>query len=717
MAEDLREIIKKQELLLETIDTQIWYLIDEETYGKVNKAHADFLGLNKSDIEHKKLRELLLEEEAEICRQGNKEVFNKKKKIETEEWAKNSEGQKKLLSITKNPKLNEQEEVEYVVCSAKDITDIKKKEEKLRDNKNLLSSILEVQNQLVAVLNLKGEIIKFNKACEKLTGYSFEEVRNKKIWEVLIKKNEIEEIKKVFRNLKAKNFPNKHENYWKTKTGELRLISWSNNVILDQNNEVKYIVATGDDITEKLWKERILKKSQQIANVGNWVLNLNKNILFWSDEIYRIFGLNPQEFEATYEAFLDTIHPDDRKKVNNAYTTSIENNEDTYEIEHRIIKHDNGQIRYVKEKCEHIKNDEGEIIRSLGIVQDITELKEKEKEIKYLLYKDQLTDLYNRRFIEEEMKRLDTERQLPISIFMVDINGLKLINDSLGHRKGDELLVKTADILKEAFRDEDIIARYGGDEFVILLPQTDRKTAQKVVGRIKRKCQKCSGDNLVVSLGVGLATKTSVKEDIFDILKEADDKMYQNKLLTSESKKNDIVSGLLNALGAKSDETKEHTMRMTRLANCLGESIGASEEQKDKLTLLATLHDIGKISISEEILTKPGKPTEEEWNIIKKHAENGYKIASSSSEFAVVAKDILYHHERWDGSGYPRGLEGEEIPFLARIISIIDAYDVMTNERPYSPVMSKEKALQEIKDCAGSQFDPELAKRFIEIMR
>ena len=340
-----------------------------------------------------------------------------------------------------------------------------------------------------------------------------------------------------------------------------------------------------------------------------------------------------------------------------------------------------------------------------------------QEELKYKTFHDELTGLYNRRFIEEEMERLDVERQLPISILMVDINGLKLINDSLGHRKGDELLVKTADILKEVFRDEDIIARYGGDEFVILLPQTEKEVAQKIVNRIKRKCQITKDDNLVVSLGAGLATKASVKEDIFDVLQEADDKMYQNKLITSESKKNEIVSSLINALGAKSDETKEHTMRMTALANRLGDSIGVSEEQKNQLSLLATLHDIGKISISEEILTKPGKPTEKEWQILKKHPENGYKIASSSSEFAVVAKDILCHHERWDGGGYPRGLEGEKIPFLARIISIIDAYDVMTNERPYSPAISKEEALQEIKDCAGSQFDPELAKRFVEIMR
>jgi HD-GYP domain-containing protein (c-di-GMP phosphodiesterase class II) len=199
------------------------------------------------------------------------------------------------------------------------------------------------------------------------------------------------------------------------------------------------------------------------------------------------------------------------------------------------------------------------------------------------------------------------------------------------------------------------------------------------------------------------------------ILKEADNDMYRNKLSESRSNKNKLVQNLLNTLETKSSETKEHAIRMNNLAHEFGKKLGLSNSGLNNLSLLATLHDIGKTTISEDILTKPEKLTEKEWEIMKEHSVKGYKIASASEEFALVAEEILCHHEYWNGNGYPDGLEGEDIPYLSRIISIIDAYDVMTNERPYSEAISKEEALAEIKDCAGSQFDPELAKEFIEL--
>ncbi|MFP4370790.1 MAG: diguanylate cyclase [Halanaerobium sp.] len=347
---------------------------------------------------------------------------------------------------------------------------------------------------------------------------------------------------------------------------------------------------------------------------------------------------------------------------------------------------------------------------------DITERKKQEKEIEYLSYKDKLTGLYNRRFFEEEMERLDTERQLPLSIIMSDVNGLKIINDSYGHKKGDELLKKTAQILENSIREEDILARQGGDEFAVLLPRTDKKEAEKILKRIKEETGKFRNEKLPISIALGTATKNKTEQDIKEVLQKADNNMYQNKLTASRSTKSNIVQNLLNALAAKSHETKDHAVRMTRLAFNLGEKIELSHSELDRLSLLATLHDIGKTNISEEVLNKPDKLNKKEWKLMKNHSEQGYKIALASEEFAVVAKDIFAHHENWDGSGYPRGLAGEEIPYLARIIFIIDAYDVMTHQLPYSKAISTKEALAEIKKCAGSQFDPGLVSSFIEMM-
>ncbi len=350
------------------------------------------------------------------------------------------------------------------------------------------------------------------------------------------------------------------------------------------------------------------------------------------------------------------------------------------------------------------------------VARDISEKKAKEKELNYALFHDHLTGLYNRRFFEAEMERLDTKRQFPLAIIMIDINGLKIINDSYGHDKGDKMLQKAAKILQDSVRAEDIVARLGGDEFALLLPKTNQATTEIICERIREKCQASSTDEIPISLGLGFSLKERTEQDIYKVLDKADSNMQKDKLTASRSTKNRVVKGLLNTLGTKTAETEEHTIRMTNLALNLGHQLNLNQNQLNDLALLATLHDIGKVVIPEAVLNKPGDLNKAEWDKIKEHPERGYRIALATEEFAHVAEYILYHHEKWDGSGYPEGLKKEEIPLLARIIAIIDAYDVMTNRRPYKEPISKEQALREIKNCAGSQFDPRLAEKFNQII-
>ena len=471
-------------------------------------------------------------------------------------------------------------------------------------------------------------------------------------------------------------------------------------------------VVAHEDITERKQMEEELNLTQfsiDNAAVGVFQITPRGKFEYVNEKVCEMLNYSREELIGKRVSDVDADHSAAERKY---FWDKIKHNKtNVIETRHQTKT---GEVFPVQVTSRYLKYKDKEY--EFAFVQDISERKEKERQLKYKSFHDELTGLYNREFLAREMERLDTERQLPISTLMVDINGLKLINNTYGHEKGDRILKKAAEILESVVRDEDILARYGGDEFVIMLPQTSNKIAHDIYDRIEKRCQDTCKEEFPVSLGMGIATKTNPEEDIKDILKQADENMLQNKLVDDRSSKNRMVKGLLNTLGAKSDETREHAMRMTNLAHQLGERVGVTNSELNKLSLLATLHDIGKTSIPEEVLTKPGDLTEEEWQMMQEHPEKGYKIASASKEFAVVAEEILSHHERWDGKGYPRGLKCEKIPFLARIISIVDAYDVMTNGRPYKKPMSKEEALKEIEACAGSQFDPELAEEFVEMM-
>ena len=351
-----------------------------------------------------------------------------------------------------------------------------------------------------------------------------------------------------------------------------------------------------------------------------------------------------------------------------------------------------------------------------GIVRDITEQKKVEEQLKFLSFHDRLTGLYNRAYFEEELKRLDAERQLPLSIIMADINGLKLTNDIFGHKEGDLLLCKCARIFKKCFRMEDIISRHGGDEFVMLLPKTTEQEIIDIINRVKEECSKTDGQKIPISVSMGGSTKTVMDKDINEVLLEAEEWMYQRKLTESRSISSTTIASLNKILLEKSIVTKEHTERTNILALQLGKSLNLPDNTLAELSLLSTLHDIGKVAIPEEILLKQEKLSKSEWKLIKKHPEIGSNIARSSPHLAHIANAILSHHERWDGSGYPQGLKGGEIPITSRILALVDAYDAMISGRPYKSKMNKEEVIEEIKRCSGNQFDPDMVEKFLSII-
>lgn len=359
-----------------------------------------------------------------------------------------------------------------------------------------------------------------------------------------------------------------------------------------------------------------------------------------------------------------------------------------------------------------MKVTEGEV---LAIVRNITESKEYLQKIEQLSFHDQLTGLYNRRFYEEELKRLDTVRNYPLTLVMLDVNGLKLTNDAFGHIAGDELLKAVAEVLKRQCRADDIIARIGGDEFIILLPETAYEEAESVVSRIQNDAQSLEIANIPISISAGWDTKVSELQPIMDTFVKAEDHMYRKKLSESQSMRNKTIQVILETLNAKNEREKIHSDNVSKIGMRIGESLGLNYETVKEVEIAGLMHDIGKIAINESLLNKPGALTEAEYVEIKKHPESGYQILKSVDAYSALAEYALSHHERWDGKGYPKGLKESEIPLISRIIAVADTFEAMTSDRAYRKAMSKEVAIEEMKRCSGTQFDPDVVAAFLRV--
>ena len=391
---------------------------------------------------------------------------------------------------------------------------------------------------------------------------------------------------------------------------------------------------------------------------------------------------------------------------------------ESFRYEYEIITA-SGERKWVLELGQGIFNEKGKVEALEGIVIDITEQKNREAEIKFMLRHDHLTGLFNRKHYEDVLKKYDRKNLLPLSLIMADINGVRLINDAFGYAEGDKLLKETATILKSCCRPTDILARTGGDEFGIIVPNTDADSAYEMINAIQKACEEYNKNNsnlYELNLSIGFATKEDMSESIDEVAKSADEYLRNQKLLNRNSFHSEIVASIMSTMYEKSEETEEHAKRLADITKKIGEKLKLPQKALGELELFSMLHDIGKVGIDDRILKKPGKLTDEEWAVMKTHCEIGYRIAKSVSELEPIADYILTHHERWDGRGYPQGLKGETIPLLSRILAVTDTYDAMTNDRVYRKALSKEIALEEIKRNNGTQFDPQVVEVFKEVI-
>jgi len=354
-----------------------------------------------------------------------------------------------------------------------------------------------------------------------------------------------------------------------------------------------------------------------------------------------------------------------------------------------------------------------------GIIVDVTEREQSRARILHISYHDYLTDLYNRRYFEEQFDLLNAQTEEPLSIIMGDVNGLKLVNDSLGHHVGDSLLIEASKLLLSHVDQQTIVARVGGDEFALLMKGKTEEQVKLLMAQLEEHNKSTivnSGTQVLLSIAYGYAIQKQPHESLQSLMKEAEGFLYASKYYDDSSIKGKTVSIIMNTLFEKSEREKMHSQRVGTLASALAEKMNLSSQEINKVRTAGFLHDIGKIGIPEAILNKNVSLTNEEWVMMKSHGERSFRILQNSIEFADISEIVRSHHERWDGAGYNQSLRGENIPLASRIIALADAYDAMTNLRSYRNTLSKEEAISEIRRCSGTQFDPNLTDEFIAML-
>lgn len=359
---------------------------------------------------------------------------------------------------------------------------------------------------------------------------------------------------------------------------------------------------------------------------------------------------------------------------------------------------------------------------------------------------DGLTELYNHRYfcdiLSDEVNYGKVNNQ-PISMIFMDIDYFKNYNDTYGHQKGDDVLRKIGDIIKTNIRTGDIPARYGGEEFAVILPNTTEDEAMCIAERLRGKIESeyFEGEenqpNGKVTTSIGVSVYPDKAKDEVELIKSADDALYRAKFfkknrveaytsILDEIKNNvdekDIelvtsIKTLISVINAKDRYTYGHTERVVVYSRLMADKLKLSEKDKQSLIYGAYMHDIGKINISQKILMKKMKLTDEEWEELKQHPSNGAEIIKSVESLKEIIPLIISHHERYDGNGYPNKLKGEEIPYLARILTVVDSFDAMTSNRPYNDVKAYEEGIEELLRCSGTQFDPNIVNNFIEVIQ
>lgn len=578
--------------------------------------------------------------------------------------------------------------------------------------------LFENSPQGIVMLDHNDYILDANKGFEELFQYHLGEIKGRSINELIVPEHLYHES---CANLKAVL----HGHVVHRETLRRRMDNSIVNVsllcypIINGRKHVG-VYAIYSDITERKMVEEALLKSEEryrviFESTGTAMAIVEEDTLIslvnW--EFEKLSGFLKEEIEGK-KSWKELAHQEDVEEMIKYHHTRRANPKDApRNYEFRFINK-NGDVKNTLITVVMMPGTK----KSVASLLDITERKRAEEKLKYLSMHDDLTGLYNRAYFNEEMRRLGVGRNEQVGVIVCDVDGLKLINDTMGHHAGDELLRNAGRVIKDSFREGDVVARIGGDEFAVLMTNSDKQAVKGAVYRIKNAIasHNLKKSSLPLSISVGFSVSDKTPVNINDLFKEADNNMYREKLHSSQTARDTIVKTLIKVLDARGILTEDHAVHTQEIVTALAAKIGLAGRSIADLCMLAQFRDIGKVGVPDRVLFKPGTLTLNENMEIQRHCEIGHRIALSAPDLAPIADWILKHHEWWNGNGYPLGLKGEQIPLECRIMAIADAYAAMISDRPYRSARSCEEAINDIKSSASTQFDPQLVQIFTGVI-
>lgn len=646
---------------------------------------------------------------------------------------------------------------------------LKMSEEALLESEQLFRSIVDNAPSIIYTIDLNGCFSFVSSSCKEFLGYESSELEGRHFREFI--HPEDTGLYQGFVDMMAIGNTQKGLLYrMRHKDGSWHWYRTSGSTIKDKNGEIRFYIGVTSDITEQVeYQKKILRANQELEAALEEIISIEEElrqqyahlekhekelqdskqlqediigflpdatcvidkqgkILFWNRAMENLTGVKAEKvvgkgnYEYAYCLYgerkpilVDLVLNYDANIASRYKNLKILDN-NVLTIENYSLK--SHPQKFFSLKAAPLYNTNGELIGAVEALRDVTNRRQAENELRYNAGHDSLTGLFNRSYFEKILKKGKNKPGRIIGIIVCDIDGLKLVNDTLGHQEGDILLITCAGILKACCPKNSVISRIGGDEFCLVIRDTTENALFSVLERIDKAVEDYNGVNPIIPLSMSLGAACSDKNNVemLKLLKEAEEKMSYEKLLHSQSAKSNVVDVMMKALEARDFITEGHADRLSEIIEKIAAYLGMPSHKISSLRLFARFHDIGKVGISDTILFKRGKLTKDEFLEMQKHSEIGFRIAQAAPDLAHISDWILKHHEWWNGDGYPFGLKGEEIPLECRILAVADAFDSMNNDRPYRKALQFEESIAELRRNAGTQFDPKVVEIFLEIL-